>query len=165
MAEFRLQAGASVDILTQKELDHSLGDLAKDSVLERGRGVKWMRLPVLAGTMSGTYPTSTSKLGGTGLCGPNPGYAWALRRIAAIGLSAGTDQLYAFRNEVVPGQFIGALVGQGATNFISFTNVQAVLMPGDELIISPGAAFAAAGVITVTGEAVEVPAEMLWKIA
>lgn len=165
MAEFRLQAGASIDILNQKELDHSLGSLAHDSVIERGRGVKWMRMPTLSGTMTGTFPTTTSKLGGTGLCGPNPGYCWAVRRIAAINLSASTDQLYVYRNEPVVGQFIGAMVGQGATNFISFTNVQFVLAPGDELIIAPGASFSSSNVITITGEAVEVPAEMLWKIA
>lgn len=276
MAEFRLSAGATVDLLTKGEVADALHQQHVDSQIERARGVKWMRLPVLAGILTGTYPTTTSHLGGPGQCGPNPGYVWALRRVSATGLSAATsgstttstatgsitagagsaalangvsatgftlsfsaapsttgtailsnvtggsqtfnipsgqtspytvtfpgpitttsagvaatltiaglgtgagnielygqsvtaataaDQLYLYRNEQVPQQFIAALTGQIATNFVSFTNVQAVLAPGDDLLIGPGTTFSAAGVITVTAEAIEVPAEMLWKVA
>ena len=161
----KLSAGAEIDLMTQAEMYDALRRNHADTVLERARGVKWMRLPRLSGTLSGTYPTSTTKLGGPGQCGPQPGYAWALRRLAAINLSASTDQLYAYRNEVTDAQFIATLVGLGATNYVSFTNVQAVLFSGDQLIIAPGATFAATGTITVTGEAVEVPAQMLWKVA
>lgn len=276
MARFKLSAGAEIDLMTQAEMYDALHQYHQDTVLERARGVKWMRLPTLSGTLSGTYPTATAKLGGPGLCGPQPGYAWALRRISATGLSAatsastatsdatgsitsgagsaalangvsatgfslgfsaapsaagtailsnvtggsitwnipsgqtspynvtfpgpitassssvaptltiaglgtgagnivlfgqsvtaatGADQLYVFRNELTAGQFLASITGQIATNFVSFTNVQAVLFSGDELIVSPGTTFAASGVITVTGEAIEVPAQMLWKVA
>lgn len=161
MAKFRLSAGAELDMLTKDELDDSLQSQWDREWTARGRGIKYVRLPVLTGTLTGTYPTSTTSLDNT--CGPDQGYAWAIRRVAAAGLGT-SDQLYIFRNSVRAATLLTVLVGTGTNADVELSGVQMVLMPGDKLIAAPGATFTASGTITVSGEAVEVPAELLWKL-
>ena len=154
MAKVRLDFGAELDVLSQRELDQSLSR-ASEATLAHARGIKWMRR---AHPLADT-PTSVT-LG-------NPvaqGYAWDLKMIT--GMLTGSDSAAVFIGEDATGLLIGYAPAPGAAPAqpvftIGWSSHQQVLMPGDELFVATSGAF---GLTRVTVTAVQVPAEMLGKI-
>jgi hypothetical protein len=156
--EVVIRGGASYDLPNAEEIRQIVGE----QVRVEDRGVKWMRLPVLQGTASNSAIT-LSDLNGAPL-GPDQGYAWNLRRIVVDGMTSGAtpDVLNMYRN---------AITGQpplwqfnGNTFGYTWSKGEMTLSPGDALKFASVGTFAATGLIRVTGELIEVPAEMLAKI-
>jgi hypothetical protein len=169
-----IRGGAPVDIPTPGEVADAVDARARafareqrqietEREMERARAVKWMRLPVLSGTASASAIT-LSDLNGAPL-GPDQGFAWNLRRIVIDGMTSGAtpDVLNMYRNAITGQPPLWQFNGN---NFgYTFGNLAVVLLSGDFLKFASVGTFAATGTIRVTGEVVEVPAEMLPKLA
>jgi len=161
MTAFSLAAGASIDILTQKELDDSLGRANDAAARAFVRGIKWMRLPQLRGIPSASAVT----IGQQGdSAGPASGYAWTIRRLAVSGLTAGsTPDVIAFYRNGTTTEPVWQVTG--TLPFVTFGRLELVLLGGDTLVAGNVGTLAATGTITLSGELVEVPQEMLGKLA
>lgn len=156
--KFVLDFQSEIDILTKDELDDSLAAARDGYVRALLRGIKWMRLPILRGTAQGGALVLGAQ---DATVGPESGFAWSLRRIAVAGLSSG-DVVGIYRNSSnnppmwqVDDSFPFAKFGLG----------EMVLTGGDEMVVASIGAFGATGTIQVTGELLEVPMEMLPKLA
>jgi hypothetical protein len=155
LAEFQLKAGASIDLLTKDELHNELGRYWAARENARGRGVKLIRRSGNTGTISATAAY--------GIEGPQQGYVWAIRLLGLALSSAQTIQAWAAgdNSATVPA---GGLLGQMASatyGTVTWSNIQGPLFGGEYLTLSAGGSCSAAYLLV----AVEVPAELLWKIA
>ena len=127
------------------------------------RGVKWMRLPLMQGTPSGSALSIGEGAGQE--CGPEEGYFWALRRLVVAGLTSGAtpDVVNLYRG--TSSQQGGLLWQFNGNNFgYTFGRTELTLMPGDRLALVSVGTFAATGQITLSGELNSVPAEMMGKL-
>jgi len=129
------------------------------------RGVKWMRLPLLQGTVTAAGIAIGESNGQE--CGPDEGFFWAIRRLIVAGLTSGAtpDIVNLWRGS--SGQQGGLLWQFNGNSFgYTFGRTELTLMPGDRLQLNNvGAITAAVGtVITLSGELNQVPAEMMGKL-
>jgi len=162
MPKVHIQGGLAVEIPNREENRADVAAVMDARELVQARGVKWMRLPELTGTASGSA-LNLDESHGVPVVGPESGYAWSLRRIVVDGMTTGAtpDVLNMYRNSTG-----GAPLWQfNGNNFgYTFGRLEMVLMSGDTLKFASVGTFAATGRIRVSGELVEVPAEMLWKL-
>lgn len=161
MAKVKLDFGAEVDFLDKGQLDDSLDSYFNKQESAALAGIKYFRLPALIGSVS----SSAFNIGGSGpiQVGPRSGYAWSIRRLLINGLTAGTtpDVANFYRH---PGpqplwQLNGNNFGQ------TFGRLELLFLPGEYLVAKSVGTVAATGQIIITGDAVEVPAEMIGKLA
>jgi hypothetical protein len=174
VARQMIRGGSPVDIPTAAEVADAVDARARALAaearqveqareLEYARGFKWMRLPQLTGTPASSAVLIDEK--GNGPVGPEQGYAWSLKRVIVDGMTAGAvpDVINMFRNSHIGQpplwQFNGNTFGY------TFGKLEIVLLSGDFLKFASVGTFAATGVIRVTGELIELPAEMLAKLA
>jgi hypothetical protein len=153
-----IQGGNAYDLPDAEEIRKIVGE----QVRTEERGVKWMRLPVLQGTAASSAIT-LSDLNGAPL-GPDQGYAWNLRRIVIDGMTSGAtpDVINMYRNAITGQPPLWQFNGN---NFgYTFSKGEMVIGPGDSLKFGSVGTFASTTLIRVTGELIEVPAEMLAKI-
>lgn len=158
MGKFVLDFGMEVDLLTQAELDESLRNAGDSYARALLRGVKWMRLPILRGSASGgalVLGTQDSTVG------PAGGFAWSIRRLAVAGLAA--DDVVGFyrSSNVNPAMW----QVDASFPFAKFGRGEMVLTGDDELVAASIGTFGATGTVQVTGEVLQVPMEMLGKLA
>ena len=173
MALVKLMAGTVVDIPTQDELGRHVDAAVagasaafEESLRQREqvRGIKWMRLPpVLQGKPSGGALAIGNPYGQT--VGPRLGYAWSLRRLIVDGLTAAATpdvvNLYldSSTGRAPMWQFNGNNFGY------SFNSLEMVMLGGETLTLTSVGTFSATGVIRLSGEMIELPQEMLAKLA
>jgi len=161
MAVVKLDFQAEVDILNKNELDQSLAAAHKSAFQSAIAGIKYMRIPRLVGQVS----SNAIQLGaGPIVCGPASGFAWSIRRLLVNGLTAGAtpDVVNIYRNGIGSDpvwQFNGNSFGG------TFGRLELVLLPNESLWVANVGSIAATGQITLTGEAVEVPAERMGALA
>jgi hypothetical protein len=145
--------------------------IAADIEREKVLGVKWMRLPLLQGTVTATGISLGENTGaGQGYqqkVGPDEGYGWRITRLCIAGLTYGTtpDVVNIFRTSAnQQGGFLWQLNGNSPGS--TFGKGQITLGPGDTLtVVNQGTVTASVGtLITLSGELISVPAEMLGKI-
>jgi hypothetical protein len=156
--EVVIRGGASYDLPNAEEIRKIVGE----QVRTEERGVKWLRLPAMTGTPSGSALTLDDK--NNQPVGPEQGYAWNLRRIVVDGLTSGAnpDLINMYRNATTGQPPLWQFNGN---NFgYTFSKGEMTLSPGDTLKFASVGTFAATGLIRVTGELLQVPAEMLAKI-
>jgi hypothetical protein len=160
MALVRFDVGQSADMLTPSEHSANLEHHRTSLWVERARGVKHMRMPGLQGTA-----VSSALLMGHGAqqVGPRDGFCWSVQRLVVNGLTTGATpdvvNFYFNNEEGVPAwQLNGNQFGT------SFGKLQLTMYGGDVLIVQSVGTFNATGTITVQGEVIEVPSEMLWKL-
>lgn len=90
MARFRFDFGAEFDMLTQPELDRSLGRI-EQMWRSYAVGRKPFALPVMRGKVAGgVLQLGSSSDPGQVSCGPRSGWAWRVTRISVAGLSSTT---------------------------------------------------------------------------
>lgn len=159
--KFKIDFGTEIDLLTQGELDASLARHGDALERSRVRGIRYRRLPLLQGVAAGGVLTLGAT---TPTVGPDSGFAWSLRRVVITGLTAGAtpDVVNLYRNgggEQPVWQFNGNNFGY------TFGRLELVIQGGETLVLVSAGTFAATGTITMSGELVEVPAEMLGKLA
>jgi len=154
-----VRGGGQIDIPTRQEI----AEIVSAQLREAYRGVKYMRLPVMSATPANSAVTIADK--SSGVIGPEQGYAWSLRRIVVDGMTTGAtpDVINMYRNAATAQPPLWQFNGN---NFgYTWGPLEMVLQPGDSLKFTSVGTFAATGVIRVTGELIEVPAEMLAKLA
>jgi hypothetical protein len=153
-----IQGGARVDVPSTAEIAAIVGAELREHL----RGIKPMRLPLLSGKASG----SALSIGQTQQVGPDSGLTWAITRLVVSGLTAGStpDQVNVYVNDNSGNQ--QPLWNLNGNNFgYTFGFMQVTVRPGEILMLASVGTFAATGLITLSGEAVEVPAEMIGKLA
>ena len=153
--------------LTRDELAEVLREDRQAVEAARLEGIKYFRLPTLYATpSSGTVVLGQSWSGQsyTGqIIGPNEGYVWSIRRLAANGLGTGTspDILNVYRN----GTGVAPVWQLNGNNWgYSFGPAELLLMPGEKLIAASLGSLAATVQVTLTGDAIEVPVAMIGKL-
>lgn len=154
-----MYGGGKIDVPSAAEIATVVGGQLR----EMYRGVKWMRLPE---TLRGTAASGVLTLGieAGEIVGPDQGYVWALTRLVVDGLTGGAvaDTVNLYRNSSAGQAPLWAFNGN---NFAyTFDPGQMTLMPGDTLRLISQPTFTATGLIRLSGELVEVPAEMLPKL-
>jgi len=165
MPRLHIQGGVEVEIPNREENRADVAAVMDARELVQARGTKWMRLPVLLGTPASSAVTIDGAHGQPPV-GPESGYAWSIRRIVIDGMTSGAtpDVINMYRNSAAGTQ--PPLWQFNGNNFgFTFGRLEMTLMGGDTLVFASVGTFAATGTIRVTGELVEVPAEMLWKMS
>jgi hypothetical protein len=162
MPSVHLQGGMKLEIPNREENRADVARVMDERELVNARGVKWMRLPEIYGTASGSALT-LDEAHGSLIVGPEQGYLWALTRIVIDGMTTGAtpDVLNMYRNSTGSAplwQFNGNNFGY------DWGKLRITLGPGDTLKFASVGTFAATGRIRVSGELIEVPAEMAWKL-
>lgn len=164
MPKIALKAGAELDILSPDELRQ---ELAKDFAwreIAQLRGLKHMRLPEY---LTGKASSNAISLGvdkGTTAVGPDLGYVWSISRLVVTGLQSGAspDTVNIYKN-VASGPIFWTFDGNhfGAT----FGKLQLTMYPGETLALASSGTFNSTAQVTLSGEVIEVPAELIGKLA
>jgi hypothetical protein len=153
-----------IDFLTDSELRQSLGHHFDAVVRDWVRGIKLIRLPIMYGASNG----SGAQVSPVFMPGPQSGYIWDVKRITvggpAIYGSSGGPFMNIYKSntigDVQDTQFMAGLVVNNATYF---SKLSLSFFGGENLGFS-GGGFANNAEFYVTGQVLEVPAEMVGKI-
>ena len=171
MPKQRLDVGVTVDFLNSQELGQELQknqDRAEAMEREKLKGVKYTRLPRLYATpAAGTVvlgeawiANGTVQLYTDQTIGPSSGYVMSVRRLACNGLGT-SDTLNIYRNGIHSDP-VWQL--SGSVFFTRFGKTELVLLPGENLVAAQGGSLVSTNQITLTGDAVQVPAEYIGKL-
>lgn len=160
MAITEIRGGTKVDIPSAGEIRQIIGA----ELRETARGIKNLALPVyLQGKPSG----SAIKLGitqGQSPVGPEQGYSWGITRLVVTGLTASAstpDIVNLYLND----NFGGPVFWQFSGNTFGYNfGPPLILKPGNTLALQNVGTIAATGLISLSGEVWEVPAEMEWRL-
>jgi len=162
MAEQIIQAGKKIDAVTRKELDDALGAHLRSWVAETARGGRFVRF-----SATGLVANQNVTIGGPSSIyqvGPGPGFIWDVRRIHVDGLTD-TDNMAIYVNDVSSTGIVTSNkdTSQSKNRLWTFDR-QLILYPGDTLIIANTSNVTATGVITLSGQALELPVGLAWKL-
>lgn len=162
--KFKLQAGAELDLLTRDEIKDVMRSGMRDWVLEAMRGPMPKRFAA-QGTITANAVTVDGS-NGSGVLGPEAGFAWLITRVAVSGVTLATDATALYVNAVSPWNLVLPNVTgvTGSTGYHEFPSGQITLRGNDRLILASTGSIAATGQVTLTGSAWEVPETMLWKL-
>lgn len=160
MAKFRISLDSEIDLLTQGELDQSLTKISSWQ-RDAAAGLKTFDVPRLFGAVSGAAISLGADQTEGQYLGPKTGYYWKIGRISIDGLAA-TDEVKLYKGPSGGGgRFVTWIAGQPGVYHPG--SCALILKPGDYLSIV-GTGLTATGQITVTGEGVSAPGEMMWKL-
>ncbi len=158
MAEFKLQAGAKLDLLNKGELRDELASLQRNWVTELARGIKFRKFSAFADVDgSGNLVFG---LTGEQTIGPSEGFVWTLTRIAVTEYDAEADTLALYINDVSPSNVV---YPSPMPSYYAPGTGEILLYPGDRLVLA-GGGFAASARVWVTGAVREAPVSLAWKL-
>lgn len=174
MPKVKLDVGATIDFLNKDELDGIMGKYHREAQeIERAKltGIKWMRLPRLYATpASGTVvlgevwsANGTAQPYTDQIAGPNQGYVWSVRRLSVSGLGTGNspDLLNIYRNGVRADP-VWQLNGNSFA--YTFGKGEFLLYPDERVIAASVGSMVSTTQIVLSGDLVQVPAEMTGKL-
>lgn len=162
----KLQAGAELDLISKDEMKDVLKTVTQDWFNQVGRGDRYPRF-----SASGTIAAGELIIDGASQLnqrlGPAEGFVWAVQRLALHGLTtntgdpltSSTEPVQLFVNDTGP----SSLVHPSLQGYKEFGEHELVLYPGDTLLVV-GTALTKTGVITLTGQAREVPMPLSWRL-
>lgn len=157
MAKFKIQAGAEIDTCTKKEMEDAIAAASTNWIGEVARGDRFRRFSAYGDVLTNTITIGESP---DSRIGPDPGFVWAVRRIALSVVPAAGDNIKLYHDS----DNDSALICTDITNYLGFDQGELVLYPGDTLLIK-GAYTASDGVrVWVTGQARELPISLAWRI-
>lgn len=161
MAKVRLEVGAELDLLSPRELDETIGKHAS-IWQEAARGLKHLGLPTARGTVSAGNVTLGAGLDtGDGVyLGPREGFWWRVIRVSVDGLAAG-DLVKLYKGGIQGSRFVAGIFQANGSVFTPSRGL--ILKPGDNLQLT-GSGLSATGTITMSGEAIEAPGVLQWKL-
>lgn len=159
--KFKVQAGAELEIPSQREIQDAVSTVMTSWISENMRGGRYRRL-----TAMGTITGGSLSIGGpdeTHQLGPASGYVWDVRRLFINGyqLTAPIDVVWVYVNDASSGSVIASTT-QSESGLFRFDR-QVVLYSGDNLMLA-GLSLAAAGPVYVTGTVLEYPASQAWRL-
>lgn len=152
-----IKNNGEIELLSQQELDDSLGKVVTNLQQEQARGLGTARF-VGIGTVAGgalAIPGTT----GDSPMGPEQGFAWAVQRISCDGLTAG-DTLKVYRNTVMAAAFLGVLTSTASIR----PGGKGIILRADEQLVVVGTALTTTGDVVVNGEALETSELDLYKL-
>lgn len=157
MANYKLGAGTSVDLLNRKELSEELDKQTRDWYQERARGLTTTTFNSVQTVASSavSIPSNSEPI-----IGPRPGFAWAVQRIAVQGLTT-NDIIKVYKNIVTDVRFVDQMT---FTKNAIYPGSKGLLLHGGDKLIFVGASLTATGDISVNGETIELPELDLYKI-
>lgn len=157
MPKSQLKANSYVETLNQAELVEALTKQTTTYFQEQARGFTTARFGSMStvATNAVTIPSNDDQT-----FGPDQGYAWAVQRVSAQGLST-NDVLKVWRND--EGNLLNFLGFITATTNFSPGSKGVVLRGGEKLIVT-GASLGATGDIVVNGEAVQASELDIYKL-
>jgi hypothetical protein len=174
LALVRFDVGQSADVLSPGEHKQHLKEVFEGWDRGRGRGIDDVRfygqgLIASDAVVIPSQPSGQTSYGSQyPVLGPEDGYVWSVRRISVYQLTGTSDVLYVFRGQVgdtaasiQPSNFIDTMTT--ANPVVTLGSGRCTLRGGEQLVIV-GAALSTTGTLTVSGEAVRVPAEMKYKV-
>ena len=147
MAKFSLRHGSTADTLTREELREELDTAVKQWWQEASRGSTTARFSASAAVASTAVTLPAT---GAERLGPDIGFAWAVQRITAYGLST-NDVLSVYRNSSIDSNFIGIITPTSPFHIGKL----GLILRGDEQIIVTGTSLTATGTITINGDALQ----------
>lgn len=109
MTLVKIQAGATFETTSPKEVEQLTKTVLSDHFQEMARGTKPMRFSA-SGTVSGGAVTIPKPQGGQIQMGPSPGFVWLVERITAFGLATASPSI------ANNGQQTGPTAGQTITS-------------------------------------------------
>lgn len=162
----KLQAGAELDLLTKDELHGVMKTVTRDWFNQVARGDRFPRFSGSATITAGALRIDGSTHDNQRL-GPAEGFVWAVQRLALSGLTtntgtpltSSTEPVQLFVNDDGP----SSLVHPALQGYQDFGQHGLVLYPGDTLLVV-GTGLTKSGVITLTGQAREVPMPLAWTL-
>ena len=155
-----LELGSHIDTLDRSELRDELAVHAQDRFRQFARGVKYLRFgPFGTHAVSSAFAIDGTQLG----IGPREGFLWSIRRITVFGLVGGTtpDTALLYRNQAA-----GIPIWQftGNSQFATFGKMEIALLGGETLSLASSGTIASTGLISISGDYMEVPAEEVFKL-
>jgi hypothetical protein len=163
MAQQKIQAGGLLDVVTRHEMEDALGRHLRSWVAETARGGRFTRFSA-AGTVASSAISIGGSAGGIEGLGPAPGFVWDVRRLHITGLAT-ADIATVSINDSGPTSIVGTTTDLPSSANRSFLwNRHVVLYPGDNLLVV-GSGLAATGSITVSGQVLELPVGLAWKLS
>lgn len=158
MPKATMSAGKEFETLSKAELDASL----KEWMIEAIKGIR----PVAIMSQGTADATGSVVLGGAtsvtgGTLGPREGYWWAVQRLA-VRVDGVPAPYSVYRNTVAAGDLVRDVPGENY-GYASFGPWELMLVGGESLVIQSNSLTASTGVLTVAGQAVEIPNGLLWK--
>lgn len=155
---------AAIDLLTKNELTDSLHSQTDRILRDQYRTMKLMRIPAIRATATGTTLILAQSPDGGAPPGPEQGFIWRLGRvtIASNGADAGAVTLYVGSDPTAldPSHQIDNTLIVGKAYYPGTRGVY--LLPGEFIYAS--LVSVVANQYAMTGQAVEVAAEMIGKI-
>lgn len=162
----KLQAGAELDLISKDEMKDVLKTVTQDWFSQVGRGDRYPRFSA-SGTIAGGALTIDGASQANQRIGPAEGFVWAVQRLAVSGLTtntgtpltSSTEPLQLFVNDNGP----SSLIHPALQGYQAFGEHELVLYPGDTLLVT-GSGLTKTGIITLTGQAREVPMPLAWRL-
>lgn len=162
----QIKAGAELDTLNKDELHAVLRTVTADWFNQVSRGDRYRRF-----SAQGTIAAGALTIGGAeqldNVLGPKEGFVWAVKRVALYGLTTYDTETPAVFSEPVRlhinDEGPASLVHPAVQGYQGFNTDELVLYPGDTLL-AVGAGLTGTGIITLTGQARELPMPLAWRI-
>lgn len=153
--------GADVDMLTKSELDSTMRGL-QDWMVSVAKGVRPIRISA-RGKANGV--STTLELGGAttlvgGRMGPEPGFWWAVTRLA-VRVDSQPAAFSLYLNAAETNSHVRDV--DGAANGYAGFGAQELLVGNTDSLYLRASGLATDSTISVSGAAVEIPAQLLWK--
>jgi len=153
--KFKINAGVDIETATPGEVAGMLDSQQQSWFAEMARGLKHFEFVLTGAVTAGAVDMVDTQ------SGPRPGFVWAVRRLAVDQLGTG-DTLRVYRAPAGPTRYVGALTD---TRTDYRPGAAGLLLHGGQSLEVVGAGLTTtAAELVVTGEAVEAPEFMLWKI-
>lgn len=158
MPSQKLTAGGSFETLNKAELDLSLREFMVDAL----KGIR----PVQIASQGVADATGVVTLGGAvsvtgGTLGPEVGFFWSVLRLA-VRVDGVPAAFSLYRNTVDPGSLIRDVPGS-SNGYAPFGVSELLITGGDTLVVQSQSLTPSTGVMSVSGQAAEIPAGLLWK--
>lgn len=153
--KFKINAGVDIETATPGEVAGMLDSQQQSWFAEMARGLKHFEFMLTGSVTDGDVDMADLDVG------PRPGFVWAVRRLSVDQL--GTDDvLSVYRQPAGPTRFVDVLTASRPSIKPAATGL--VLHGGQSLEVTGTGLTTTALELVVTGEAVECPEFMIWKL-
>lgn len=159
MAKFKINAGAEIDVLTEKELSSALDKMSSSWMAEVTKGFKYRRFLGVA-TIAAASVSITE--GQDNILGPGAGLMWAVNSLVVGGLAV-ADSVDVLINDSDPVATFTRAAGTGNYVRQSFGQTDLVLNPNDYLSLV-GSGLTAVGQVKLYGRCTELSRVLAYKL-
>lgn len=153
--KFKVNAGVDIETTTPGEMAGMLDSSQQSWFAEMARGLKHFEFVLTGEVVAGAVTVVDSS------AGPRPGFVWMIRRLSVDQLGAG-DVLRIYRAPASPLRFVDVLADSDPS--IKPASAGLILHGGQYLEATGTGLTTTARELVITGEAVEAPEFMIWKL-